>query len=142
MSISVRDITKRYGSQIAVNKVSFSIGKGEIVAFIGPNGAGKSTTMKIITGTLPPDSGEVMINDLPIIENQNKIKKIIGYLPENNPLYVEMYIREYLIYVAGLYGIKQSAARNRTNEVIQMTGLEPESHKKISNLNKNKSFLQ
>lgn len=136
MSISVRDITKSYGSQIAVYKVSFSVGIGEIVGFIGPNGAGKSTTMKIITGTLPPDEGEVMIKDVPIIENRNMISKIIGYLPENNPLYPEMYIREYLRYVAGLYGITGSGAAKRLNEVIRMTGLESESHKKIGDLSK------
>ncbi len=136
MSISVRDITKRYGTQIAVYKASFSVGIGEIVGFIGPNGAGKSTTMKIITGTLPPDEGEVMIKDLPIIENRKMISKIIGYLPENNPLYTEMFIREYLRYVAGLYGINGSRAMNRLDAVIRMTGLESESHKKIGDLSK------
>ena len=102
MSIAVKDITKRYGPQLAVDNVSFSINSGEIVGFIGPNGAGKSTTMKIITGTLPPDDGEVVIRGMPAIEKQKEIRKIIGYLPEHNPLYLEMYIREYLHYVAGL----------------------------------------
>lgn len=136
MSIEVKDITKSYGTQIAVDGVSFFVSSGEIVAFIGPNGAGKSTTMKIITGILPPDDGEVMINDLSIIKNHKEIRKIIGYLPENNPLYHEMYIREYLKYVAGLYGITGPEAGGRISQVIGLTGLESESHKKIGNLSK------
>ena len=87
MSIAVKEISKRYGSQLAVNKVSFEVHTGEIVGFIGPNGAGKSTTMKMITGTLSPDSGSVRINDLPALEHQKEIRGMIGYLPENNPLY-------------------------------------------------------
>ncbi len=101
MSIEVKEITKQYGTQLAVNNVSFEIHTGEIVGFIGPNGAGKSTTMKIITGTLPPDKGSVLIKGLPALEHPNEIRKMIGYLPEHNPLYLEMYIREYLQYVAG-----------------------------------------
>jgi len=136
MSIAVKSITKRYGSQLAVNDVSFTVSTGEIVGFIGPNGAGKSTTMKIITGTLPPDKGEVLIRDKPVGENLKSIRKIIGYLPENNPLYPEMYIREYLRYVAGLYGMTGSPARQRINQVISMTGLGSEAHKKIGSLSK------
>ena len=136
MSISVKEISKHYGPQIAVDKVSFSVESGEIVGFIGPNGAGKSTTMKIITGTLPPDHGEVVIRGMPALEQQKEIRKIIGYLPENNPLYLEMYTREYLNYVAGLYRITGSWARERISRVVQMTGLNPESHKKIGNLSK------
>ena len=111
MSITVKGITKRYGSQLAVDDVSFEIPGGQIVGFIGPNGAGKSTTMKIITGTLPPDKGSVLIKGLPSLEHQNEIRRMIGYLPEHNPLYLEMYIREYLQYVAGLYQVKGKEAR-------------------------------
>ena len=136
MSIEVNRITKRYGSQLAVNHVSFSVQTGEVVGFIGPNGAGKSTTMKIITGTLPPDSGSVTINGLPALENLKEIRRLIGYLPEHNPLYLEMYVREYLQYVAGLYLIHGKAARDRISRVIEMTGLSPEMHKKIGNLSK------
>ncbi|MEN8226644.1 MAG: gliding motility-associated ABC transporter ATP-binding subunit GldA [Bacteroidota bacterium] len=136
MSIEVKDITKRYGPQLAVDNISFEVHSGEIVGFIGPNGAGKSTTMKIITGTLSPDEGEVVIRGMPAIGQQKEIRKIIGYLPEHNPLYLEMYIREYLHYVAGLYKIKGAMAKDRVSQVIQMTGLEPESHKKIGYLSK------
>jgi ABC-2 type transport system ATP-binding protein len=136
MSIQVTGITKSYGSQVAVDKVSFSVQTGEVVGFIGPNGAGKSTTMKIITGTLPPDAGSVTINDLPAVEHQKEIRKLIGYLPENNPLYLEMYVREYLQYVAGLYQIRGRRAQERIAKVIEMTGLSPEMHKKIGMLSK------
>lgn len=136
MSIQVKHISKHYGSQIAVDEVSFSVQTGEVLAFIGPNGAGKSTTLKIITGTLPADQGEVLISGMPVIENQKEIRKIIGYLPENNPLYLEMYIREYLYYVAGLYQIKGSQAKSRIMKVIGLTGLGSEAHKKIANLSK------
>ncbi|MCP4310729.1 MAG: gliding motility-associated ABC transporter ATP-binding subunit GldA [Bacteroidetes bacterium] len=136
MSIAVKGISRLYGSQLAVNDVSFTVSTGEIVGFIGPNGAGKSTTMKIITGTLVPDRGEVLIREMPVGENLKSIRKIIGYLPENNPLYPEMYIREYLEYVAGLYQISGKQKRNRVAKVIEMTGLTPEVHKKIENLSK------
>ena len=136
MSIAVKEISKRYGSQLAVNKVSFEVHTGEIVGFIGPNGAGKSTTMKMITGTLSPDSGSVRINDLPALEHQKEIRGMIGYLPENNPLYHEMYIREYLQYVAGLYQINGKEARERISTVIEMTALTREVGKKIGNLSK------
>ncbi len=136
MSIAVKGISKLYGSQLAVNDVSFTVSTGEIVGFIGPNGAGKSTTMKIITGTLPPDKGEVFIGDLSVGENLKSIRKIIGYLPENNPLYPEMYIREYLEYVAGLYQIRGKQRKERIASVIELTGLTPEVHKKIGSLSK------
>lgn len=136
MSVAVKEITKYYGPQLAVDHVSFEIDPGEIVGFIGPNGAGKSTTMKIITGTLAPDSGEVEIKGMSALEQQHAIRKIIGYLPEHNPLYLEMYIREYLRYVAGLYNITGAKAKNRIAEIMEMTGLGPESHKKIGNLSK------
>ena len=136
MSIAVKEISKRYGSQLAVNKVSFEVHTGEIVGFIGPNGAGKSTTMKMITGTLSPDSGSIRINDLNALEHQREIRGMIGYLPENNPLYHEMYIREYLQYVAGLYKLNGKEARERISVVIEMTALTREVGKKIGNLSK------
>jgi len=136
MSIAVKEISKRYGSQLAVNKVSFEVHTGEIVGFIGPNGAGKSTTMKMITGTLSPDSGLVRINDLNALEHQKEIRGMIGYLPENNPLYHEMYIREYLQYVAGLYKVGGKTARDRISRVIEMTALTREVGKKIGKLSK------
>ena len=136
MSIQVDGISKSFGTQVAVNQVSFSVQTGEVVGFIGPNGAGKSTTMKIITGTLPPDTGSVTINELPSIEHQKEIRRLIGYLPEHNPLYLDMYVREYLQYVAGLYQIRGRNARERIALVIEMTGLSPEMHKKIGMLSK------
>ena len=134
--ITAKGITKRYGSQLAVNDVSFTVSTGEIVGFIGPNGAGKSTTMKIITGTLPPDEGEVLIGDMSPGEHQKSIRKILGYLPENNPLYLEMYIREYLEYVAGLYQLRGEKRKEQIDRVIEMTGLTAEAHKKIGSLSK------
>ncbi len=136
MSITVKGITKHYDSQIAVNDVSFTVSTGEIVGFIGPNGAGKSTTMKIITGTLPPDKGEVLIGDMSPGEHLKSIRKILGYLPENNPLYLEMYIREYLEYVAGLYQLRGKKRKDQIDRVIEMTGLTVEAHKKIGSLSK------
>jgi len=136
MSIQVDSITKSYGSQLAVNQVSFKVQTGEVVGFIGPNGAGKSTTMKIITGTLPPDSGSVSINELSALDHQMEIRKLLGYLPEHNPLYLEMYVREYMQYVAGIYHIRGKAASDRIAQVIEMTGLSPEMHKKIGALSK------
>ncbi|MDF1573884.1 MAG: gliding motility-associated ABC transporter ATP-binding subunit GldA [Bacteroidales bacterium] len=136
MSIAIKEISKSYGSQIAVNKVSFEVHTGEIVGFIGPNGAGKSTTMKMITGSLSPDSGSVTIQGLPALEHQKEIRGLIGYLPENNPLYHEMYIREYLQYVAGLYQVSGKLARERISSVIEMTALSAEVGKKIGNLSK------
>jgi ABC-2 type transport system ATP-binding protein len=136
MSIVVKEVSKQYGAQLAVNLVSFEVHTGEIVGFIGPNGAGKSTTMKMITGTLSPDKGSIWINDLPVLEHQREIRGMIGYLPENNPLYPDMYIREYLQYVAGLYSLKGKAARERISTVIEMTALTREISKKIGNLSK------
>lgn len=135
MSILVKKISKRYGEQLALDNVSFEVRKGEIVGFIGPNGAGKSTMFKIITGYIPPTSGEILINDLDIVENSLKIRKITGYLPEHNPLYTEMYVREYLQHIAGLYGLRKEKARLVT-EIISRTGLEPERKKKIGELSK------
>jgi len=119
-----------------VDHVSFKVELGEIVGFIGPNGAGKSTTMKIITGTLPPDEGTVLIKGINALSGQKKIRRIIGYLPEHNPLYLELYIREYLGYVAGLYGITGKTAVQRIVQIVEMTGLGPEIKKKIGALSK------
>lgn len=136
MSVIVENISKRFGKQFAVNDISFSIDTGEIVGFIGPNGAGKSTTMKMITGFLPPSSGTIKINGLNNQENSREIKSIIGYLPEHNPLYPEMYVKEYLEYVAGLYSLKGKDAENRINEIIEVIGLSREYHKRIGQLSK------
>jgi ABC-2 type transport system ATP-binding protein len=134
MSISVKNVTKIYGKQKALDNVSFEIKKGEIVGFLGPNGAGKSTMMKIITGYIPPTSGYVEVNGLSIFENSLEIKRQIGYLPEQNPLYYEMYVKEFLEFIAKLYGIKD--VQKRVKEMIDICGLEIEQHKKIKALSK------
>jgi ABC-2 type transport system ATP-binding protein len=136
VSISVNNISRRFGEQWAVKDVSFEVNSGEVVGFIGPNGAGKSTTMKIITGFLAPTSGEVLVNQLNNREHPLEFKKIIGYLPEHNPLYYDMYVREYLRYVAGLYNLQGKAAWNRVDEIIEQVGLTGERHKKIEKLSK------
>lgn len=134
MSIVVRNVTKIYGKQKALDNVSFSVQKGEIVGFLGPNGAGKSTMMKIITGYIPPTDGSVEVNGMNLIEHALEIKKQIGYLPEQNPLYYEMYVKEFLEFVAKLYGIKNTT--QKVKEMIQVCGLQIEQHKKIGTLSK------
>jgi len=134
MSIEVKHLTKFFGEQAAVNDISFEIGKGEIVAFLGPNGAGKSTTMKMITGYIPASSGSIKVNGISVDVDDLETRKIIGYLPENNPLYLDMYVKEYLHFVGSIYKIKD--LKNRVNEMIQMVGLELEQHKKIGALSK------
>lgn len=136
MSIHVENISKQFGEQWAVKNISFSVRSGEIAGFIGPNGAGKSTTMRMITGYLPPSSGEVLVGGLSHKTSGKEIKRLIGYLPENNPLYPEMYVREYLAYTAGLYGIRGVRANKRIDEIIQQTGLSEEQHKRIGKLSK------
>jgi len=136
VSILVKNITKRFGEQLAVNNISFELHSGEILGFIGPNGAGKSTTMKMITGYLPPTSGSIEINGINTASYSKDIKRIIGYLPEHNPLYPEMYVKEYLEYAAGLYGLKGKAATKKIEELIDLVGLEKEYHKTISQLSK------
>lgn len=133
MSISVNQLTKKFGSQIAVNNISFQIEKG-IVGFLGPNGAGKSTTMKMVTGFLPSDSGEVLINGMQMHVYNNELKGKIGYLPESNPLYPDMYVQEYLQFVARVHQLKNIT--KHTEEVIQTVGLHPEVNKKIGSLSK------
>jgi len=134
MSIDTRNITKLFGKQRALDRVSLSVRKGELVGFLGPNGAGKSTMMKIITGYLPADEGEVFVNGNKINSGQLNYKKDIGYLPEHNPLYPDLYIKEYLEISAGFYGLKNVKAR--IGEMIELTGLVEEQHKKIRSLSK------
>jgi ABC-2 type transport system ATP-binding protein len=134
MSISVAHLTKVYGEQSAVDDLSFSISKGEIVGFLGPNGAGKSTTMKVLTGYLPATTGNASICDLDVDAHPMEIKKKIGYLPESNPLYPDMYVKEYLAFAAGIYHIPNAA--KRIGDIIALTGLTPECRKKIGALSK------
>jgi ABC-2 type transport system ATP-binding protein len=135
MSIQVNKLTKIYGEQKAIDEISFEIKTGEIVGFVGPNGAGKSTTMKILTGFIPPSSGEAKINHLDLHENSLEIRKNIGYLPENNPLYLDMYVKEYLEFVAGIYKLGKNT-QARIEEIIEQTGLTVEQKKKIGALSK------
>jgi len=135
MAIEVQHITKYYGSQCALSDVSFSVRAGEIAGFIGPNGAGKSTTMKIICGLLAPDQGTVLINQQRTDQNFSSVRRSLGYLPETNPLYPEMYIGEYLLYVAGLYGLSHKGI-GIINDIIGRTGLSAERGKKIGSLSK------
>ena len=132
MSIEVQNISKSYGAQKALDNVSFSIKKGEIVGFLGPNGAGKSTLMKILTTFLSADKGMATVNGNDVTENQKAVQLSIGYLPEHNPLYLDLYVREYLAFNADVYKVSKS----RIEEVIHLTGLSPESHKKIGQLSK------
>ena len=132
MSIHVENITKSYGSQKALDAVSFEIKKGEIVGFLGPNGAGKSTLMKILTTYLSPSEGTATVNGFSVSEAQKKVQKSIGYLPEHNPLYLEMYVKEYLAFNAEIYSIPKT----KIEELIQQTGLTPEAHKTIGQLSK------
>jgi len=134
MSISVTNLTKLYGSQKAVNGISFSVDKGEIVGFLGPNGAGKSTTMKMITGYLDSDGGEVVVCGEKASTNSLSTKKKIGYLPEANPLYFDMYVREYLEFIAGVHEIKNP--KFKIEEVVNTVGLKLEADKKIGQLSK------
>ena len=135
MSISVKDVVKIYGTQRALDGISFEVSSGEIVGFIGPNGAGKSTTMKIITGYLSEFEGEVLVNGLDVKKDALAVKKMIGYLPELNPLYPEMYVREYLEFIARTYRIDKPIAE-AVNDVIVRTGLTKEQNKKIHMLSK------
>lgn len=132
MSIEVQNISKSYGSQKALDNVSFSVKKGEIIGFLGPNGAGKSTLMKILTTYIHADNGKVVVNGYDVDEQPNEVKKSVGYLPEHNPLYLEMYVREYLEFNASVYKVSKA----RIDEVVAITGLEAEKHKKIGELSK------
>ena len=134
MSITVNHLSKIYGAQKAVDDISFSVNKGEIVGFLGPNGAGKSTTMKIITGYLTASTGSVTVCGIPVTENSNESKKKIGYLPEANPLYYDMYVREYLDFVTNIHTVKNK--KEKIEEVIKTVGLTVEANKKIGQLSK------
>jgi gliding motility-associated transport system ATP-binding protein len=134
MSIEVKNVTKIYGEQKALDNVSFSIEPGHIVGFLGPNGAGKSTMMKIITCFIPQTSGSVSVCGFDVIENPIDVKKQVGYLPEHNPLYLDMYVKEYLDFVGGVYKIDNR--KDRVKEMIDMVGLEIEQNKKIGALSK------
>jgi ABC-2 type transport system ATP-binding protein len=134
MSIEVKNLFKYYGEQAAVNNISFSVKKGEIVGFLGPNGAGKSTTMKIISGFIPSDQGEVTVCGLKVDVDNLATRKLIGYLPENNPLYLDMYVKEYLEFVGGIYKIAK--LKSRVNDMIDSVGLGLEQNKKIGALSK------
>ncbi|KAB1153979.1 MULTISPECIES: gliding motility-associated ABC transporter ATP-binding subunit GldA [Tenacibaculum] len=132
MSIQLTSITKTYGTQKAVNGISLEAKKGDIVGFLGPNGAGKSTTMKILTGFIQPTEGTVMVSDIDVIQNPIEAQKKIGYLPEHNPLYLDMYVREYLQFQASIHQV----AKTKVAEVIEQVGLGVEAHKKIGQLSK------
>lgn len=132
MSIEVKNITKVYGEQKALDSISFSVNKGEIVGFLGPNGAGKSTLMKILTTYLTAEEGEASVNGFDVLSQSKQVQQSVGYLPEHNPLYLDLYVREYLEFNADLHKVSKS----KIEEVIQLTGLTPESHKKIGELSK------
>lgn len=134
MSIEVRQLLKQYGEQKAVNGISFKVNKGEIVGFLGPNGAGKSTTMKMITGYLEPDGGHITVSGIDVQKDPLGAKKKIGYLPESNALYYDMYVREYLGFVADVHEV--AAKKEKVEDVIRLTGLTPESNKRIGQLSK------
>lgn len=136
MDIVVENITKRFGAQKAVDNVSFQVKPGEILGFLGPNGAGKSTTMRAITCFIAPNEGDIKVGGYSIHENPEEIKKLIGYLPESNPLYQEMPVLDYLKFVAELHGIPKEKIRGRIVEMVNKCGLEGEKHKKISELSK------
>jgi ABC-2 type transport system ATP-binding protein len=136
MDIVVDNLTKKYGTQRAVDNISFNVKTGEILGFLGPNGAGKTTAMKIITCYMAPTDGDAKLGDYSIHEDQDQIKKLIGYLPENNPLYPEMQVLDYLGFIAELQGVPQEKINNRVAEMVRLTGLNAEKHKKIEELSK------
>jgi len=136
MSLQVLHLTKHYGQQKAVNNISFEISKGEIVGFLGPNGAGKSTTLKIATGYLPPSEGTVLVDGLDVVHHSLSVRKVTGYLPEHNPLYLDMYVHEYLQFVGKVYDIESKQLKSRVPEIIERCGLAREQNKKIEQLSK------
>lgn len=135
MSINANGITKTYGTQLVLDKVTFDIRKGEVVGLLGPNGAGKSTLMKIITCFIPPTSGHAFVDGLDVMIHADEVKTRVGYLPENNPLYLEMYVKEYLMFIAGIHKLGRES-RKRVGEIIGITGLGIEQNKKIGTLSK------
>lgn len=134
MSLVVHQICKKYGDQVAVSPISFSIQKGEIVGFLGPNGAGKSTTLKMIAGFIAPDSGSIVLNGIPMHLDSMMAKRLIGYLPESNPLYEDLYVKEYLQFLCEVHQIKGRS--KRINEVVELLGLQSMQYKKIEQLSK------
>lgn len=136
MSLSVNHLTKKYGTQLALDDVSFEAEKGQVLGFLGPNGAGKSTTMKIATGYIAADGGDVLVNGISVKANFEQTSRLIGYLPEHNPLYMDMYVREFLEFVGGLYGMAGKTLKSRVEELVGLCGLEIEAHKRIQALSK------
>ena len=136
MSINVQGLSKVFGNQIAVNNITFSVNEGEILGFLGPNGAGKSTTMKIATTYLPPTSGEILVDGFNVVNNPLMVRKIIGYLPEHNPLYTDNYVKEYLSFMASLHGLRGKERSFSVDQMIEQTGLEKEKSKLIGQLSK------
>lgn len=136
MSLVVKNLLKQYGSQRAVNSISFRVETGEIVGFLGPNGAGKSTTMKIATGYVPPTSGEVSVAGFDVAAQPLEVKQVTGYLPEHNPLYTDMFVHEYLQFIGKLYGLGGKALKSRVREMVDLCGLTVEQNKKIETLSK------
>lgn len=136
MGIFVRHLTKIYGHQRAIDDISFEAKTGEIVGFLGPNGAGKSTTMKILTCFIPPSSGQATVEGYDVLENPLLVRRAVGYLPEHNPLYLDMYVPEALYFAASVFGIRGKILRERVSAMIELVGLEPEKHKKVGALSK------
>ena len=134
MPVEVRNVTKYYGDQLALDDVSFMVGNGEVLGFLGPNGAGKTTMMRILTGIIPASSGSVLVNGVDVMDDSLSVRERVGYLPENNPLYTDMYVKEYLKFVARLYKIRNPGGK--ADELIGLTGLSGEKHKKIGALSK------
>lgn len=136
MSVKVINLTKKYGTQLAVNNVSFEAKEGQVVGFLGPNGAGKSTTMKIATGFIPSSEGTVEVCGVDVNKNPIEVQKQLGYLPEHNPLYLDMYVKEYLSFCGSLHGLRGKNLRGRVKEMVDLTGLTIEKHKKVGALSK------
>lgn len=136
MSIKVSKLTKVYGNQKAIDSISFEVNTGEIVGFLGPNGAGKSTTMKILTGYTKATSGEASVNHFDVTQQSMQARASVGYLPEHNPLYLDMYVLEFLYFIGKLYGMTKGVLRVRAEEMIRICGLERERHKRIGELSK------
>jgi len=136
MSIAVRNLTKLYGDEKAVDDISFDVGTGEILGFLGPNGAGKTTTMKIITCYMPQTAGSVEVDGLSTLDHSMEVRRKIGYLPELNPLYLDMNVLEYLEYTARLHGLRNKQLRQRQNEMVEVCGLQDVRHKDIGELSK------
>ncbi len=136
MSLQIQNLTKYYGQQKAVDDISFSVDKGEIVGFLGPNGAGKSTTMKMATGYLAPSSGKIEVGGYDVLDHPIEVKKITGYLPEHNPLYLDMYVHEYLLFAGKLSGIPGFRLKQRVAEIVELCGIDDEQSKKLEALSK------